>query len=152
MIDYREEYYYQIFIILFIVTNFSKNRNGTNILTIKKLESIFFLIQNPETFRKVMLNNGLGKTKGYKETLYEQSTRISDYDNNKEIGRLVSKLCATNKLSFIKTPEGNFLTSNKIEKEEINSIADSYLIKNIDNFKKVASFTESKLTKSIMDA
>lgn len=152
MIDYREEYYYQIFIILFIVTNFSKNRNGTNILTIKKLESIFFLIQNPKIFRKVLSNNELGKTKGYKETLYEQSTRISDYDNSDEIGLLVSKLCATNKLSFIETTEGNFLTSTRIEKEEINSIADNYLITNIDKFKKIASFTESKLIKSIMDA
>ena len=71
---------------------------------------------------------------------------------NWEKQKAIKKPYMNNQLSFIETTEGNFITSNRFEKEEINSIADNYLIENIDKFKKIASFTESKLTKSIMDA
>jgi len=150
MIDYREEYYYRIFVLLFIISNFQTNRLGRKILTIKKLEIMYFLIQNPLVMDSVLRGNKIGKLQGYSGSLYDDSMRRSDFEEMNIIGLTIPHLQSEGIVHLDKKDEGIFVTCDPNLANEINDGISNLLSLNLEKIRKLASLTESKLQKSLM--
>ena len=151
MIDYREENYYQYFLILFIVFNFESNSRGRKILTIKKLEALYFIVKNPVVMNHVLELNNFGALANFSESLYDDSLRKSDFQHLDQIGVAIAILCDRGLIKLINTEKEIFVCSNNDLLDHINDSASELLSKNYRKIKKIASLPETKLVKSILD-
>ena len=136
MYDYREERFYKIFLVLFIVYHCQKNKAGKNILSLKKLEVIYYLLQHQSIMKELLERLNIGDLKEYKSTLYDLSSRISDYKEIDDIGGSISYLCTLNKIKLINLDGIAYFEINDFHENEFESEASDFLKSNIDKIKK----------------
>ncbi|MDD9156969.1 hypothetical protein PVK64_12360 [Aliivibrio sp. S4TY2] len=150
MHDFREERYFKVYLVLFITNFCGKNNNGRNILTLKKLEIIYFLIQNPAKFKEFCNLLNLGNITGYKPTLYDQSVSLIDYLDLDNIKLTVCYLINIGKLKYTNVKGIQYI--DIVDDGDSDFFTDSYelLTSNINKLKKITSMTEPKLLKSLM--
>jgi hypothetical protein len=122
-----------------LLSNLYKNKNGKMILTIKKLEMLYFIINNPFLLIRITKGLQLGTVVGYQRDLYEKGFQLSDINNRSEALAAFSFLRELNKVSLS--------NDGAIEVNDISAINSSseYLCNNLSIFKKLASMTEAKL-------
>ena len=148
MHDFRDEFFYRVGLILIITLNCQHNNNGKKILTIKKLESIFFLLQNHTLMRYVAENLNLGTLVKYEPTLYDDALRVND--DQEHLGIEISFL-ASNNFITVSNDDGCFYIETNIKTEEID-FHSQFVSANIRLIKKLASQPETRLLKAILKA
>ncbi|WP_395949696.1 hypothetical protein ACFWHB_06335 [Aeromonas mytilicola subsp. aquatica] len=148
MYDFRDEFFYRVFLILIITSNCQYNNKGKKILTIKKLESIFFLLQNHTLMRYVIENLNLGALVKYESTLYDDALRIND--DLEHLGTEISFLVSNGSIT-ISNNDGCFYIETSIKPEELDS-QNKFIFENLKLIKKLASQPETKLLKAILKA
>ncbi|OBT29547.1 hypothetical protein EDB48_10544 [Vibrio crassostreae] len=147
MHDFREERFYKMYIIMFIVHHFSTNTRSKKILTMRKIELLYFIIKNPIKLKTTLEKLELGSIRNYKPLLYDSSIMAEDFDspdNIKEsiiylldLGEIKSEIIEGTRYFY-----SDFIKEFKAPNETIRS--------NLRNLTKIASLPETKLTKSII--
>ncbi|HGY1013421.1 TPA: hypothetical protein ACNUUK_001689 [Aeromonas salmonicida subsp. smithia] len=148
MYDFRDEFFYRICLILIITSHCQYNNKGRKILTIKKLESIFFLLQNHTLLRYVTENLNVGALVKYEATLYDDALRIND--DLESLGTEISFLSSSGSIT-ISNDDGRFYIETSINTEELY-FQSPFIRENLKLIKKLASQPETKLLKAILKA
>ncbi|AMJ75345.1 hypothetical protein [Alteromonas stellipolaris] len=145
MFDYRNERYYRIFLVTFLIVNLSKNRTGKKVLSVEKLEILYFIINNPFLLKRISNVLNLGNVEGYQQDLYEKGYQFSDIRDRSEA---LIPFVFLKELNKVGLSQDGF-----IEIKELTNISTSseYLNNNLPIFKKLASLTEAKLIKVVSE-
>lgn len=145
MFDYRNERYYRIFLVTFLIVNLSKNRTGKKILSVEKLEILYFIVNNPFLLKRISNVLSLGNVEGYQQDLYEKGYQFSDIRDRSEA---LIPFVFLKELNKVGLSQDGF-----IEIKELTNISTSseYLNNNLPIFKKLASLTEAKLIKVVSE-
>jgi len=145
LFDYRNERFYRVFLVSFLIRNLSENRSGRKILTLEKLELLYFIINNPLLLKKISNAMDLGSVYGYQEDLYENGYQFSDIKNKSDV--IIPFLLLTESKKICLNDEG------MIEALELPNFKSSsaFLDKNLSLLKKLASLNESKLIRLVSE-
>lgn len=144
MHDYRNEKFYIVFLLYYLVSNLQKNKKERNILTKTKLNNIYHLVNNPILLRKAFIHFELGDLKSYQPDLYERSLLPSDCQVNDNFTNALIYLCHINKIKI--NDDGTIETIN-IDNELFDGISSGFLSDNLANLKKIVTKSEAQLTK-----
>ncbi|MEZ9495764.1 hypothetical protein BCT41_15280 [Vibrio splendidus] len=147
MHDFREERFYKMYIIMFIVRHFSTNARAKKILTMRKIELLYFIIKNPIKLKSTLENLGLGSLSNYKPLLYDSSIVAEDFDSPDNIRESVIYLLELGKIKSATIEGTRYFYSELIE--EIQAPNET-IRSNLKKITKIASLSEAKLTKSII--
>ena len=147
MYDFRDERLYKMYLIAYIVHNFATNTRSKKILTIRKLELLYFVIRNPIKLKVTLEKLGLGTLKNYKPLLYDCSLVAEDFDSSDNIRENIIHLLELGKIESV-VIEGNRYFYSEFFKDV--EAPNDFINSNFKNIKKLASQTESKLIKTII--
>jgi hypothetical protein len=148
MHDYRDEKFYIVFLLYYLVSNLQKNSKKRNILTKTKLMNIYHLVNNPILLKKAFKHFALGDLKSYQPDLYERSLLPSDFQENEKITKSFIYLCH---IKRIKINDDGTIETVDTESDSFSEISTDFLNDNLVNLKKMATKSESQLTKLVMD-
>jgi hypothetical protein len=145
LFDFRSERYYRIFLVTFLIVNLSKNRTGKKVLSVEKLEILYFIVNNPFLLKRISNVLNLGNVEGYQQDLYEKGYQFSDIRDRSEA---LIPFVFLKELNKVGLSQDGF-----IEIKELTNISTSseYLNNNLKIFKKLASLTEDKLIKIVSE-
>lgn len=153
MIDYRDELGFRISLIIFLVNNFSTNRNGKKQLSIEKLKLLTFTCLTPRKLERV--SNILNKTsiKHLKNIFYDESS--SNYDNTEimELSLLISYMCNITYLEVL-DEDSKFVVLGENAKDiskPIDQAIPKYMAHNMKLIRAISTKSESLITKALMD-
>ncbi|HGO5292932.1 TPA: hypothetical protein ACK210_002625 [Photobacterium damselae subsp. damselae] len=152
MHDYRDDKFYKLYIIIFLVENFCKNRSGRKVLTIKKLEILYFIIKNPVLLKGIFDKLEYGPVIGYKPVLYDNSLSVEDLFSLDNINNYIFYLIDINYICIEQIKGVDYVSINEDKVKDISISPPNQMIElNLKNIKKISTLEESKLTKIIMD-
>lgn len=147
MHDYRDEKFYIIFLLYYLVTNLQKNSTQRNILTKTKLTNIYHLVNNPMLLKKAFKHFDLGDLKSYQPDLYERSLLPSDFQRNDDFTNSLIYLCHINR---IKINDDGTIETISTDNYSFDEIGSNFLKDNLVNLKKIVTKSEAQLTKLAM--
>jgi len=148
MHDYRDEQFYIIFLLYYLVTNLQKNTKQRNILTKTKLINIYHLVNHPILLKKAFKHFDLGDLKSYQPDLYERSLLPSDFQDNEKFTNSLVYLCHINRIKI--NDDGTIETVSN-ENDFFDDISTDFLKDNLVNLKKIVTKSEAQLTKLAME-
>lgn len=148
MHDYRDEKFYIIFILYYLVTNLQKNSKQRNILTKTKLMSMYHLVNNPVLLKKAFKYFDLGDLKSYQSDLYERSLLPSDFQKSEKVTNSLIYLCHINR---IKINDDGTIEAVCTKNDSFDDISTDFLKDNLVNLKKIVTKSEAQLTKLAME-
>ena len=145
LFDYRNERFYRVFLVSFLIHNLSKNRSGRKILTLEKLELLYFIVNNPMLLKKISNAMDLGSVYGYQQDLYENGYQFSDIKSKSDV--IIPFLLLTDSKKVRLNDKG------MIEALELTDFKSSseFLDKNLSILKKLAALNESKLVSLVSE-
>lgn len=147
MYDYREDRFYKMYLVLFIVTNFSKNKKERKILTLRKIELLYFIIKNPIKLKSCLINLELGEINNYKPLLYDNSVFADDFDFLDNIRETIVYLISVGKINYQIIDGTKYFYSKS---QELVEAPNDIIGSNFKMILKLVSQSESKLTKAIV--
>ena len=154
MIDYREELDFKISLMVFLIDNFSVNKNGKKQITIEKLRLLSLICLTPKTLDKV--SKKLNKTPifCYQKIFYEGPSKSLSATEFKDISLLIAFLCKKNYLKLVKDDLNYIIIGEKVSSYagEISSSVPQYLFKNQKLIKLISTKSEAQIAKALMDA
>lgn len=145
LFDYRGERFYRVFLVTFLIHNLSKNRKGRKVLTLEKLELLYFIVNNPMLLKKISNSMDLGSVYGYQKDLYENGYQFSDIENKSDA--LIPFLLLTESKKVRLNDEGMI---EILELPDLKSSSE-FLDKNLSILKKLAALNESKLVSLVSE-
>lgn len=145
LFDYRNERFYRVFLVSFLIHNLSENRSGRKILTLEKLELLYFIVNNPMLLKKISNAMDLGSVYGYQQDLYENGYQFSDIKSKSDA--IIPFLLLTESKKVRLNDEGMI---EALELPDFKSSSE-FLDKNISILKKLAALNESKLVRLVSE-
>jgi hypothetical protein len=145
LFDFRNERYYRIFLVSFLIANLHKNRTGKKVLTIEKLELLYFIVNNPFLLKRITNTLNIGTVVGYQKDLYEKGYQFSDIRNRSEA---VISFAFLQGLKQVSLNDEGIIEINDLP--NLNSSSE-YLRNNLPIFKKLVVLTEAKLIKLVSE-